>query len=47
MINPLRDFIKRFIKGFKIMLPDTLFFETPEKALNHPTLLGCIGRYIL
>lgn len=34
----------RLLKCLEGLLPDTLFFETPEEALNDPVLFRRVGR---
>ncbi len=38
-LDPRADGRPCLSKVVKLMVPDTLFFETPEKAFNHPGLL--------
>ena len=41
-LDPATNDRPRLGKGLKLMLPDTLLFETPKEALDEPILLRCV-----
>ena len=42
-VDPVSNGPPRLVKRLERMLPDTLFFETPKKAFDHPILFRGIG----
>jgi hypothetical protein len=43
-LDPVPDDAPCVLEGLKRMLPDALFFETPEESLNDAVLFWRIGR---
>jgi len=43
-VEPGADDLPGLREALKLMLPDTLFFETAKEALDDPVLLGSVGR---